>query len=654
MRSLSRPVLRALLLPLFLTAACAGPVERPVEQPVSLATAGGDAWTFEKSVAGQVVPAACDRVRLIAAHGAQTIRPQPDGRFEAQVPLAAGDNRIAAECRRAGQARGQPAVQHWQVRLPDRPRAMAQMQLAGGRLMLDAGASAPAASRDGAPITAYDWRARSGDPARLPGLPAQGKTLTLALPEADGEYYVTLRVTDTRGRSDESTVMLRRRGGVPEVFDPLRQHAGWVDRAVLYGAVPFFFGPRGFDDITARLDELAALGVTAILLPPVTAAPPNDYGYAVTDYFSLNPRYGSEADWRELIAAARARGLRVVMDLVPNHLSDQHPYFTDAAARQRASPYYAFFARDAAGAALHYFDWQNLKNLNLDHPEVQNLLIEAAAWWVRHYDIDGFRLDVAWGPRQRNPGFWPRWAAELTRIKPDLLLLAEASARDAYYGRHGFDAAYDWTDQLGQWAWRDAFEDEAATAEKLRHALKATPAAIPVFRFLNNNDTGARFIARYGLPRTRVATAMLLTLPGLPALFTGDEVGASFLPYDDTAPVRWAEDPHNLRLWHAHLIRLRDGHPALRDGPLQLVEVEPAASVLAYLRPSAAGGSILVLLNYAAEPLEVSLPSEALQHLAAAQSRGRVVDLLNGAAVRLQSGNRIALPGYGVRILRAL
>src|SRR5205807_7549030 len=83
-----------------------------------------------------------------------------------------------------------------------------------------------------------------------------------------------------------------------------------------------------------------------------------------------------------------------------------------------------------------------------DNPEVQRLIIEASAYWVRAFDIDGFRVDAAGGPRERASEFWPRWRAELKRIKPDLLLLAEASARDHYYVGHGFDAAYDWTRSL--------------------------------------------------------------------------------------------------------------------------------------------------------------------------------------------------------------
>jgi cyclomaltodextrinase len=91
---------------------------------------------------------------------------------------------------------------------------------------------------------------------------------------------------------------------------------------------------------------------------------------------------------------------------------------------------------------------------------------------------------VTWGPWQRAPDFWPRWHRELKRVKPDLLLLAEASARDPYYGRNGFDAAYDWTDKLGEWAWQAAFEDAPNTASR--------SAGVAVARSPHDRDCGER------------------------------------------------------------------------------------------------------------------------------------------------------------------
>jgi glycosidase len=116
-------------------------------------------------------------------------------------------------------------------------------------------------------------------------------------------------------------------------------------------------------------------------------------------------------------------------------------------------------------------------------------------------------------------------------------LLAEASALDPYYLEAEFDAAYDWTQELGRWAWTDAFAAGAAPAAALADSLRRSANHPRVFRFLNNNDTRERFVIRHGVDRFKAATAFLLTLPGIPCLYMGDEAGAEFQPYGQREPV---------------------------------------------------------------------------------------------------------------------
>jgi cyclomaltodextrinase / maltogenic alpha-amylase / neopullulanase len=499
----------------------------------------------------------------------------------------------------------------------------------------------------------YGWRVRLGaNPMPIPGLPAVGKQVAVTKPAVDGEYFVTLRVTDAEGRADESTVMFRVRGGRAEAIDPTREHAVWIERAVIYGIEPLSFGKHGFADVTARLEAIKALGVTALWLIPITAASTGDFGYALTDPFRIREEFGSDADFRELVAQAHAHGLRVILDLVANHFSEQHPYFADAARNGPVSPYFNFFQRTQTGAPVNYFDWKNLKNINFDSDEVQRLIIEASARWVRDYDIDGFRVDAAWGPRERALEFWPRWSAELKRIKPDLLLLAEASARDGYYSSSGFDAAYDWTEKLGEWAWQEAFADEQHTAERLRTSLRdsqALPSSMILFRFLDNNDTGPRFITRYGPERTRIAAAMLLTLPGLPSLYSGDEVGAAFEPYRPHGPIAW-DDAYGLRGWYTRLIALRARLPALRSRELRILDPEATDQTLAYVRATTHGDdSLLVLLNLGAADARIPLPDDLLQ----AGWSTDLIDLLGDAQRTLhRNGSAIVVPGYSAHILQ--
>ncbi len=433
----------------------------------------------------------------------------------------------------------------------------------------------------------------------------------------------------------------------------------WVEGAVVYGVIPRKFGGDGLRDVTARLDDLRDLGVDALWLSPINAAPEGDFGYAVTDYFDLNPDVGTKADLAELVREAHARGIRVLMDFVPNHTSAEHPYYLDALARGPASPYYDFYDRDAAGNATYYFDWTHLPNLNFDNPAVERMVLDAFAYWVRECDVDGYRVDVAWGVKNRRPDFWPRWRREMKALKPDLLLLAEASARDPYYVANGFDAAYDWTDELGHWAWEgvfdDALADPSSVVGRLRAALTNGGAGYPdgslIFRFLNNNDTGPRFAMLYGPDLTRVAAALLLTLPGLPCVYTGDEIGAYYLPYGDRFPLDWDEDHLGLRPYYQALIGLRHRLPSLRSRAWHLLDAEPAASVLAYLRDGGPDDPpTLVVLHFARDAAEgtIPIPATAVDRLGT-----ELIDALTGdrVAVSTRGEVRLPLPAWGVRIL---
>jgi glycosidase len=242
-----------------------------------------------------------------------------------------------------------------------------------------------------------------------------------------------------------------------------------------------------------------------------------------------------------------------------------------------------------------------------------------------------------------------------------LLLLAEASARDPYNFDNGFDAAYDWTHELGHWAWELFWGDQAPKMEsheflpRLRAALTNEPEGYHpdalIFHFLNNNDTRTRFIATHGEAMTRVATALLLTLPGIPCIYTADEAGQSFLPYGDAAPISFRERYRGLRDYHKKLIALRKETPSLHSRHWQILEAEPAGQVLGYLRFLEGNEEpVLVLLNFSqdAANVTVSLP-EDFPTLAGITLR----DLLNDESVAVGAGNglTVTIPAFGVRIL---
>jgi glycosidase len=630
---------------------------------VELGSEDADIWAWSKQLTGQVTGLEdCLSVMLLV--NSVNVEVSQDGEnFSADVPLAEGENEVTAVCQCADGQEGTPQMVTFTGRLTQRPKAIIQPRLEGDQLILD-GTESQFDEREGSPITDYIWSAREGNPAavQVNGAEFSGEIkeeqLTVTLPPTDGEYYFTLRVVDQNGREDRSSTYVEVRDGAVRIPDYDVENPAWIESAIVYGTIPRNFGSPAFQAVTGRLPYLQDLGINALWLAPVNVSPPGDYGYAVVDYFELNPRYGTKEDFKRMVEEAHARGIRVLMDLVPNHSSAEHPYYRDSINNGKQSHYWEFYDRDENGMFTHYFDWTHLPNLNYDNPEVQRWMLEASSYWVREFDIDGYRVDVAWGVTERKPEFWMEWRRELKRIKPDVFLLAEASARDPFYFDNGFDAAYDWTLDLGHWAWELVWDSNEHTL--LTYNLKTVllneprgyhPDAL-IFRFLNNNDTGPRFISNHGEGLTRVATALLLTLPGVPGIYTADEVGEFFSPYFDPNPLSWEENFPGLRDYHKKLIALRKEVPSLHSRQWQLLEVEPRQQVVGYLRYLEGNEQpVVVLLNFFEEDAEVefSLPEEFQAQFAG----DTLIDLLSDETITIDGSTppRVPVAGFGARIL---
>src|SRR5690348_1206126 len=299
MNSWLRPL--AIILPLLL---CQG--AKPLVAALALDGSGGDAWTFHKAVTGSITSGECGAIVIAAPTGVVTAS-RAGPRFSATIRLEEGANDLHAICEDGNEDQTASAPQRWIGRLPDLPRAEARAIVSDGRIVLD-GTGSQAAPGRSAPLLRYRWHADGANPAALFTADgavsldiAEGARLPLLPPSADGTYAVALTVLDADGRTDTSRTVFRIAHGVPEAIDSARDHPSWIDDAIVYGAVPFFFGHGRLADVTARLDAIAALGASVLWLSPITDAPDQDFGYAVTDHFHLRPSLGSAADLRALV-----------------------------------------------------------------------------------------------------------------------------------------------------------------------------------------------------------------------------------------------------------------------------------------------------------------------------------------------------------------
>jgi cyclomaltodextrinase / maltogenic alpha-amylase / neopullulanase len=625
---------------------------------VRLDSTGGDVFAWEERVRGT---GECSEVVAMVDGAEVDAGATVDGEgFSFSVPIRTGSQEVAARCTLTDGSVVETEPITLTGMLEPRPTARIDVSVNDSSVVFDGAPSEPT-EPDGTQLDAYEWTPHQqiGEPEpdlRLAnGRPFRrqtGRRLELQVPAHDGEYFVTLTVSDGEGRTDSNTTYFVVEAGRPRYVDLMHDHPGWIDRSIVYAPVHRLWG-GGAASVEERLPYLRDLGVDALWLwPPVTTRAPGEE-YAIADYFSIDEEWGTPKDMRSLVDRAHELGLRVMLDFVPNHSSIEHRYYQTALQEGPGSHYWEFYDRKPNGHYTHYFDWTHLPNLNYDNPQVRTMITEAFAYWIREYDVDGFRVDAAWGIKRRRPDYWAEWRAEMKRIKPDLFLLAEATARDRYYFENGFDVGYDWTDHPGQWPWASVWEYpqeiQGLLVPSLTNQDRGYPKDAIVLRFLNNNDTGVRFAEQYGVEMTRVASTLQFTVPGIPLMFGGDEIGASYQPYTALDPISW-KDRDDLRPWYEGLIQLRERLPALLSREMSVLTTN-WGSVIAYVRPSFAGGDpVLVVLNFYRRANPTIESSPALDEVL---TTGVVEDALTGERIDVPTGGDLTLrmPAHSVQVL---
>jgi cyclomaltodextrinase / maltogenic alpha-amylase / neopullulanase len=352
-----------------------------------------------------------------------------------------------------------------------------------------------------------------------------------------------------------------------------------------------------------RLDHVEALGANTVWLNPIH--PSSAYhGYEVTDYVGVDPALGSLDDFDELVGDMHRRGLRLVLDFVPSHVSDRHPAFASARA-DASSPHVSWFRFGRwPDEYASFFDVPTMPRLNHDEPAVREHLVDAARFWLRR-GVDGFRLDYAGGSSFE---LWAELRAVAREESPDCWLFGEVvdtpAAQLAYEGL--LDGCLDF--ELAQ-ALRGSFGYRDWDAVRLGTFLESHEAAFPAGfsrpSFLDNHDLDRMLWLTGGdTRRLRAAAVCQFTLSGPPIVYYGTEVGlAQQHGIKDAGagggdrharlPMLWGADQDAALLrFYGELAGLRRSRPELREAPRELVEAE---------------GTRLV---YAREPLLVELDLE--------------------------------------------
>lgn len=453
-----------------------------------------------------------------------------------------------------------------------------------------------------------------------------------------GEYYFDLLTITSEGDTAWSRTMVTLGTNGATAFDIKKDHANWIDQAVIYQVTPYCFVENGkIVNVTKKIPELAELGINTIYLQPIYQTQRGGQGYDVMDYFKIRSDYGNENNLKELISTARKNGMHVILDFVPNHCSIEHYFAKQALQYGTKSHYYNFFQREkdtspysgnltlGSNGFVYYFDWSYMPNLNFDNIEVQNYILSAVKFWVQNFDVDGFRFDAVWAISARSPEFTKKLRLTLKRIKPEILLLAEDKAAQAQVFDERFDAAYDWAAEyswVSHWVWQTnyspyqtVFMSTQNQSQTLRNSLNNNgngyAANAKILRFLENNDT-ERFIVKHGLDRTKMAAALLFSLNGLPMMYNGQEVGNETHPYSawmiffDNSRLKDLDEKYKLFDYYKNLISLRKKYKALTSDNFEEISLTPNSSIFGFRRWTG-NDNIISVINFAASSANVSL-----------------------------------------------
>lgn len=380
-------------------------------------------------------------------------------------------------------------------------------------------------------------------------------------------------------------------------------------------------GESVFDAIRARLDHVADLGADLLWLTPVLENDDAPHGYNITDFHGIAADLGDREDYERLVEAAHDRGMRVLFDLVLNHSARQHPYFEDAY-RNPDSEYYEWYEWQDSGEPGTYFDWEKIANFDFTHLPVRRHLLDAVDTWAEV--ADGFRCDMAWAvPRN----VWQEVRDRVKARDPEFLMLDETIPYVADFHEGMFDVHFDTTLYF---ALRQVGNGHGPPEALLDAVEQRTETGFPdhagFMQYLENHDE-TRYVVECGDAAALAAAGAITTLPGIPMLYAGQELGQR--GRRDT--IAWDHAREEFRDHYERLLALRRERPALGyRGDLSRLDYEADGRVVAYER-SLDGDAYAVVLNFDERPATVELdvavePTDLVTGTDAATVGGLVVD----------------------------
>jgi cyclomaltodextrinase len=386
--------------------------------------------------------------------------------------------------------------------------------------------------------------------------------------------------------------------------DPVSQQTArtspaWLRDGVIYEIFPRDFSPAGdLNGVTAQLDRLQDLGVTILWIMPIHPIGKKfrkgEFGspYSIEDFYAIDPDYGTLDDFKRLVSEAHKLGMKVIMDFVADHTA------WDSVMMK----YPEFYKHDARGRIIPPVpEWTDVAAINYDCPALRQYMIAMLKYWIQTCDVDGFRCDSA---AMVPTDFWEQVRAELIRVKPDLMMLAEASKPELLM--KAFDIDYSWP----LLATLDEVLIRNAPASSIRRSWEKSRAQFPedaLHMRISDDHDEARAVTRYGHNGTLAASALMFTLDGVPLIYNGMEVddasASSGEALFEKRNIIWhPKEPSESCCIYHDLIQVRLQYAALRNSRVDWLHNSDETRLLTFMRKDDKD-ELLVVINFSSRPL---------------------------------------------------
>ncbi len=384
-------------------------------------------------------------------------------------------------------------------------------------------------------------------------------------------------------------------------------HPAWIMQGNIYEVNVRQYTREGTLHAFAKhLDRLKAMGVQTLWFMPLSPISVKDRKgslgsyYAVSDYTAVNPEFGTMADWITLVNTIHQKGMKVIIDWVPNHTGADNRWLSE---------HPDFFVKDSSGKAAMAKDWSDTRQLDYNNPVMEDSMIAAMKFWLVRSNIDGFRCDVAWNV----PGsFWHKCIPELKKIK-NIFMLAEGDS--SYLPKNGFDAVYPWhmfhmMEIIAKGEYLASGLDSIQKETKQRY-----PAHTIQMYFTSNHDENSWNKADYGsFPGKVHAPFAVFTqtmVSSVPLIYSGQEEPVLRpLQFFEKDPIEFGK--FGRERFYKTLLNLRKNNPALAaNASYRKIVAGDEKAIYSYVRQNGTN-KILVILNLSDKEQTISIKDPSL------------------------------------------